>query len=195
MPYLCAVWCPVCKKDWAVSDEIFLHPETRLSNLQCSKCGRFGFQCSTRNRTYAECVEALKIGVPAHTELDFYFGNGAYRLNRLKEIRLGIGEPQAAWEDEEYLITQIIDFFKCGANTIAKELEDIKRLQMKERPDLKLDIEGLQSLADYGHSCDDEKNGGGDGECLACGARDCPHGEPLHYHHDGCPSCWEPPEW
>jgi len=28
-------------------------------------------------------------------------------------------------------------------------------------------------------------------ECLACGERDCPHGEPLHYHHDGCPAC----EW
>lgn len=26
-------------------------------------------------------------------------------------------------------------------------------------------------------------------ECLDCGARDCPHGEPLHYHHDGCPAC------
>lgn len=27
-------------------------------------------------------------------------------------------------------------------------------------------------------------------ECLYCGARDCPHNEPLHYHHDGCPSCY-----
>lgn len=26
-------------------------------------------------------------------------------------------------------------------------------------------------------------------ECLACGARACPHHEPLHYHHDGCPAC------
>lgn len=26
-------------------------------------------------------------------------------------------------------------------------------------------------------------------ECLACGERDCPHGEPLHYHHDSCPAC------
>lgn len=26
-------------------------------------------------------------------------------------------------------------------------------------------------------------------ECLACGERDCPHAEPLHYHHDGCPAC------
>lgn len=39
------------------------------------------------------------------------------------------------------------------------------------------------------HSCTDGMNGGGNGECLACGERDCPHGEALHYHHDGCPSC------
>ena len=26
-------------------------------------------------------------------------------------------------------------------------------------------------------------------ECEACSVRDCPHGEPLHYHHDGCPAC------
>lgn len=43
--------------------------------------------------------------------------------------------------------------------------------------------------AEVRHTCDDEANGGGDGECLACGERDCPRGEPLHYHHDGCPVC------
>jgi hypothetical protein len=32
-----------------------------------------------------------------------------------------------------------------------------------------------------------------DMECLVCGVRDCPDGEPLHYHHDGCPACWTPP--
>jgi hypothetical protein len=26
-------------------------------------------------------------------------------------------------------------------------------------------------------------------ECLECGSRDCPVGEPMHYHHDGCPGC------
>jgi len=30
-------------------------------------------------------------------------------------------------------------------------------------------------------------------ECLVCGVRDCPHGEPLHYHHDGCPAGWTCP--
>lgn len=27
-------------------------------------------------------------------------------------------------------------------------------------------------------------------ECWICAIRDCPHHEPLHYHHDGCPSCY-----
>ena len=28
-----------------------------------------------------------------------------------------------------------------------------------------------------------------DGECHECGAAVCPHADPLHFHHDGCPSC------
>lgn len=27
------------------------------------------------------------------------------------------------------------------------------------------------------------------GECRECSQIVCPHGEPLHYHHDGCPAC------
>jgi hypothetical protein len=26
-------------------------------------------------------------------------------------------------------------------------------------------------------------------ECIVCGAIVCPHGDLLHFHHDGCPSC------
>jgi hypothetical protein len=28
------------------------------------------------------------------------------------------------------------------------------------------------------------------GECPLCAVRDCPHEESLHYHHDGCPTCY-----
>lgn len=28
-----------------------------------------------------------------------------------------------------------------------------------------------------------------DAECEICGMFDCPENDPLHYHHDGCPSC------
>jgi len=27
-------------------------------------------------------------------------------------------------------------------------------------------------------------------ECMICAMIDCPHGEALHYHHDGCPACF-----
>lgn len=30
---------------------------------------------------------------------------------------------------------------------------------------------------------------GPSGECLYCGILACPHKEPLHFHHDGCPAC------
>ena len=26
-------------------------------------------------------------------------------------------------------------------------------------------------------------------ECILCGVIYCPHHEPLHMHHDGCPQC------
>jgi hypothetical protein len=28
-------------------------------------------------------------------------------------------------------------------------------------------------------------------ECPVCAMIDCPHGEPMHYHHDGCPACYD----
>lgn len=28
-----------------------------------------------------------------------------------------------------------------------------------------------------------------DPECLTCGVLSCPFGEPMHFHHDGCPAC------
>ena len=27
-------------------------------------------------------------------------------------------------------------------------------------------------------------------ECMLCAVRDCRGNEPLHYHHDGCPYCY-----
>ena len=30
-----------------------------------------------------------------------------------------------------------------------------------------------------------------DCECLLCGIACCIHREPLHFHHDGCPACYQ----
>lgn len=29
-----------------------------------------------------------------------------------------------------------------------------------------------------------------DAECSTCAEAVCPHGEPFHFHHDGCPACY-----
>ena len=49
----------------------------------------------------------------------------------------------------------------------------IKRLQKTEKM--------VDSLLQH---CDDA-------ECYTCGEIICPHNEPLHFHHDGCPACAE----
>lgn len=30
------------------------------------------------------------------------------------------------------------------------------------------------------------------GECSICAKIICPHGDDMHYHHDGCPQCEKP---
>ena len=30
-----------------------------------------------------------------------------------------------------------------------------------------------------------------DAECIYCGILICPYSEPLHFHHDGCPACYQ----
>lgn len=35
--------------------------------------------------------------------------------------------------------------------------------------------------------CNTDKD---DGECMQCAQKVCIHGDPLHWHHDGCPSCY-----
>lgn len=30
-----------------------------------------------------------------------------------------------------------------------------------------------------------------EGECEVCGTIICKYKDPMHFHHDGCPSCWQ----
>jgi len=53
------------------------------------------------------------------------------------------------------------------------------------------DDEGAHLLALATHPATEECP---DPECSLCSERDCPYHEPLHYHHDGCPSCPEADE-
>jgi hypothetical protein len=61
--------------------------------------------------------------------------------------------------------------------------------QSEKKNKLRRPETAMTSSNEYAHSPDFECPDGPKTECIGCGARDCPHGEPLHYHHDGCPAC------
>ena len=44
-------------------------------------------------------------------------------------------------------------------------------------------------LTEHSPGCDGTN--GWEAECLMCGAAECPHDDPMHFHHDGCPSCMD----
>lgn len=46
----------------------------------------------------------------------------------------------------------------------------------------------------YGEMLDQLLNHCPIGECSECAKIVCPHGDPFHLHHDGCPACAESPE-
>jgi len=46
------------------------------------------------------------------------------------------------------------------------------------------------SNPEYDNNCTGDIETCKNDECMICGVRDCPHDEPLHYHHDGCPACY-----
>ncbi len=48
---------------------------------------------------------------------------------------------------------------------------------------------GTPSPGTHEITCTGDINTCPNDECLVCGVRDCEFHEPLHYHHDGCPSC------
>ena len=50
----------------------------------------------------------------------------------------------------------------------------------------------LRVRVNYTHTCTCNGSPPHETECTACGERDCPGDEPLHYHHDGCPHCDAP---
>lgn len=57
--------------------------------------------------------------------------------------------------------------------------EELVQYALAARP------ERFRTCANSGH----EPGKGAEVECDECGMRDCPWMDPMHYHHDGCPSC------
>ena len=60
---------------------------------------------------------------------------------------------------------------------------DALHTRLKEAVDAK-DAEAIENLFQECYARPES-----DGECCTCGWLICPHKEPLHYHHAGCPAC------
>lgn len=62
-------------------------------------------------------------------------------------------------------------------------------MNQKEAKKMLTSILGRESSTAY--LCSGDVNTCKVDECMVCGVRDCPYNEPLHYHHDGCPACFQ----
>lgn len=83
-----------------------------------------------------------------------------------------------------------------SARTIADQAATIAQLEhalvseavnKQDYAQLQLEVERLSGVCDaLLNHCDKEN-----GECSVCSAIVCEHNDPYHFHHDGCPSCWQ----
>jgi len=123
----------------------------------------------------------------------------------LKETNRQIEE--GSWDNEGYGKPHL-----CGDNVGDPEgcgkcyythLNKTMPLTLKDTPDIcqkcgNKDCEELSSFSPneicfyydlmWNHPPTDQC--GKDDDCYICSIRDCPYNEPLHHHHDGCPSCY-----
>lgn len=81
------------------------------------------------------------------------------------------------------------------ALTLAKEelVELHKELEQWQVSSAKAKLRILILLRLINHpepTCDESKPLCNDPECMFCSVIHCPSMDPLHYHHDGCPSCY-----
>ena len=60
--------------------------------------------------------------------------------------------------------------------------------EQEELDRLRKEVVRLETIADKLLNHCDKDNG----ECSDCGRIVCPSQDPMHFHHDGCPSCYTP---
>lgn len=96
-------------------------------------------------------------------------------MRGIEHLNLAMGD----W----YVSHKIRKAIECFEDAI-RHLE-IERCESRE-PSLVLQSINLWHRNQLRHECCEAESG----ECSLCAILDCPHADPMHYHHDGCPSCW-----
>jgi len=109
-------------------------------------------------------------------------GVAAYRLGRSDE---------RTDEDERDLLRR--------TDSLIARVTELQRTAMRRTKSVQVEVEALvafkakcfQFCRDCGRRGEADWRTAAQEECTRCGELDCPHGEPLHWHHDGCPACWD----
>jgi hypothetical protein len=73
-----------------------------------------------------------------------------------------------------------IDYQRGGLKTITWALNEYYDISLKDEKKTNADL--ALELINHIHTCKED-------ECSVCSIVSCPHDEPLHHHHDGCPIC------
>lgn len=89
---------------------------------------------------------------------------------------------------------QILDHLVCARDLKIRyqDAKDLMRFRDEQLTSLRsriaaLDDDRHKEIAALKEEIDRTKDHHVEDECSTCGVRDCRGGDPLHYHHDGCP--------
>lgn len=83
-------------------------------------------------------------------------------------------------------VEALANFCLKGVEKLSADLAAQTTLLEQARIAITLCIAEIRRLGD---NTDRLLNHCPENECSACASIVCPHGEPLHLHHDGCPAC------
>lgn len=110
----------------------------------------------------------------------------ACRINRH-----GPTTPEHAIRDAEFF-ADIAKRILCKEPLYVSDTLEIAKDYLAKSMRLSIATRKLKDIAYFHGHKDGECCDADCGECGICAVLDCPHGDPLHYHHDGCPSCYAP---
>lgn len=122
----------------------------------------------------------------------FFIEDSSYKFDKSEDLDYIARHSKELWckaKDVETLETLVSEAtqktIRARADrTIADDLVKSLRAEIIDK-DIKIDsmYAKLDLLLNH---CTREN-----GECSFCGSVICPHGDGMHFHHDGCPSCAE----
>lgn len=147
----------------------------------CMKCR---LRSCGKNHDGTACERCLAFGYPARPEFDRKTASkiasdtfDSFYPNSCISSQASLERWDNFYEREEDCFYNEVEYWRDHLGMC----EQCNHPSREEDPSEEED-DNIPSLHPHTDACPDM-------ECTICSERDCPRGEPLHYHHDGCPVC------